>query len=78
MTTFTILWPNGRALFVPSIDGKPDPDAVAAALPYRWRKAWSQTAGWREEHAGDKRLLFCVLRNRRGRHIVTLYATTAQ
>lgn len=71
---FTILWPEGRALNVPAIRGFPDPNSVAAALPYRWRVSWRRREGWWRDSNG---VPFCTLRNRRGKPIVTLYATPA-
>lgn len=74
--TFTILWPHGRALNVPATGGDPAPDSVAAALPYRWRKAFIRADGWRRQ-PGNHGPMYCVLRTRRGSYIVTLYAIPA-
>ena len=63
---------------------RPDPDAVRAALPHQWRKAWDRSGGnfW---YTRDARFLvggrttvgsmpYITLRNARGHHLATIYA----
>lgn len=52
---------------------RPDPVAVRAALPYRWRKAFDRAGSFWYDNA-NKRAPYVVLRDHRGRPMLTLYA----
>lgn len=90
--TYTLTAPHWRALNVAAAPAvlaclagryvnrdawQPCPDAVAAALPHRWRKAFSRGPLWWFERDGEGPA-HMTLRDRRGKAIVTIYANVSR